>query len=295
MNRIGTRLIAATVVASLLTLGGAVASVGYIDQTQIQVILSGPNVVRCNRAATISAKVVSTKNGKPVPNQVVNWSLAQSRSGGDGLSAGSTVTDKRGRTAVTLVFGPVAGSRTVSAGAATTRPSITVRCAGGLPKTAPRPPAGHEAPVSNALLIPDSATGIESTSSLPATEIRLDRLGIDLPLVEGDGLVGPEDAAAHYPGTAWPGEGSNTFIYAHAREGAFLDLWKVRTGDLVEVTMADGKVVEHRVSEIRPMVAFDDLDLLAATDKEIITLQTCLTYDDTAPRFVVIAERVDRV
>jgi sortase A len=149
-------------------------------------------------------------------------------------------------------------------------------------------------PTSDALLIPDSATGVEATGDLPATAIRLARLGIDLPLVEGDGLVGPEDAAAHYPGTAWPGQGSNTFIYAHAREGAFLDLWKVRTGDLVEVTMADGEVIEHRVSEIRPMVAFDDLDLLAATDKEILTLQTCLTYDDTAPRFVVIAEPVDR-
>jgi LPXTG-site transpeptidase (sortase) family protein len=225
----------------------------------------------------------------------VNWSLARSRSGRDGLSARSTVTDGRGRTSVTLRFGPVAGSRTIRAGAATTRPSITVRCAGGLPRTAPAPVAGSEALVSDALLIPDTATGIEATGGLPATGIRLARLGIDLPLVEGDGLVGPDDAAAHYPGTAWPGEGSNTVIYAHAREGAFLDLWNVRTGDLVEVTMADGDIVEHRVSEIRPMVAFDDLDLLAATDKEILTLQTCLTYDDTAPRFVVIAEPVDRV
>jgi LPXTG-site transpeptidase (sortase) family protein len=291
---IQNRLLAATVIAALLTLGGTVASVGYIDQTQIQVLLSGPNVVRCNRTATVSARVVS-KNGKPVGNQVVNWSLS-GRSGSDGISAGSTVTNKRGRTAVTVRFGPVAGSRTVRAGAAATNPSITIRCAGGLPKTAPRPPAGFEAPVSDALLISGAPTGVEATTApLPATGIRLERLGIDLPLVEGDGLVGAEDAAAHYPGTAWPGEGSNTFIYAHAREGQFLDLWKVRTGDLVEVTMADGEVVQHRVSEIRPMVAYDDLDVLAGSDKEILTLQTCLTYDDSAPRFVVVAERVDRV
>jgi LPXTG-site transpeptidase (sortase) family protein len=126
-----------------------------------------------------------------------------------------------------------------------------------------------------------------------ATEIRLDRLGIDLPIVEGDGLVAPDDSAAHYPGTAWPDQGSNTFVYAHARKGRFLELWRVRTGDLVDVTMADGRVIEHRVSEIRPMVAWDDLDLLAPTDEETLTLQTCLSYDDTAPRFVVIAKRVD--
>ena len=155
MNQVRTRLLAAAIIAALMTLGGAVASVGYIDQTQIQVILSGPNVVRCNRVATVSARVVSTKNGKPVGNQIVNWSLS-GRSGSDGISAGSTVTNKRGRTAVTVRFGPVAGSRTVRAGAAATRPSITIRCAGGLPKTAPRPPAGFEAPVSDALLLPDS-------------------------------------------------------------------------------------------------------------------------------------------
>ena len=47
----------------------------------------------------------------------------------------------------------------------------------------------------------------------------------------------PEGAAAHYPGTAWPGEGSNTYVYAHAREGHFLELWQVRTGDVVDVDL----------------------------------------------------------
>jgi LPXTG-site transpeptidase (sortase) family protein len=291
---LGATILAATVMASLLTLGGSVATVGYIDQTQIQVILSGPNVVRCNRAATVSARVVSTKSGKPVGNQIVKWSLA-GRSGDDGISAGSTVTNRRGRTAVTVSFGPVEGSRTVRAGAGATSPSITIRCAGGLPRTPPLLPTESTAGLGGALLATSEALGrLPSGDPLPATGIRLERLGIDLPLVEGDGMAGMQDAASHYPGTAWPGEGSNTFIYAHAREGEFLDLWKVRTGDLVEVTMADGQVVEHRVSEIRPMVAYDDLDVLAATDEEILTLQTCLTYDDTAPRFVVIAERVDR-
>ena len=56
MNLLRTRLLAVTVITTLLTLGGTVATVGYIDQTQIQVILSGPNVVRCNRAATINAR-----------------------------------------------------------------------------------------------------------------------------------------------------------------------------------------------------------------------------------------------
>jgi LPXTG-site transpeptidase (sortase) family protein len=127
---------------------------------------------------------------------------------------------------------------------------------------------------------------------LPATALRLDRLGIDLDLVEGDGVTVPEGAAAHYPGTAWPGEASNTYLYAHAREGHFLELWQVRSGDLVEMDMADGSVASYRVTEIHPVVEWDALEYLAPSSSERLTLQTCLTYDDTAPRFIVIAEPV---
>ncbi len=122
--------------------------------------------------------------------------------------------------------------------------------------------------------------------------MRLDRLGIDLDLVEGDGYSVPDGAAAHYPGTAWPGEGSNTYLYAHAREGHFLELWGVRTGDLVQLDLADGGVADYRVTEIHPVVPWDALEYLAPTSGERLTLQTCLTYDDTAPRFIVIAEPV---
>ena len=103
-------------------------------------------------SATISAQVVSRRNGKPVRNQVVRWALARSASGGDGLSATSTVTDRRGRTSVTMKFGPAAGSRTVTAGATNTSPSVTVRCAGGLPRTSPRPPLGYSEQPSEILL-----------------------------------------------------------------------------------------------------------------------------------------------
>jgi len=289
----GIRLAVSLAVATAMLFGGSLTTVGYIDQARVQVILSGPNVVRCNRAATIGARVVSTETGRPVRNQVVRWSLVQSQSGGDGLSASSTVTDRRGRTAVSLSFGPVAGARTVRAAVTVTSPSITVRCAGGLPQTSTRPPDDHVAQPLNALLMPEALPAlVEPAGGLPITGIRLGRLGINLPIVEGDGFSAPEGAAAHYPGTAWPGQGSNTYLYAHAREGHFLELWQVRTGDRVQVDLADGDVAEYRVREIRPVVSWDAVELLEPSTDEILTLQTCLTYEDTAPRFVVIAERV---
>ena len=279
------------VFAAALLLASIGPAAGYIEQRYSQVLLSGPNVVRCDRAATISAKVVVTETAKPVDRQIVRWSLVQTQSSGDGLSAASTVTNARGKTSVRLTFGPVAGPRVVQASIAGGAVTITVRCAGGLPKTSATAPADFVEQPPAMLLAPPTAS-VEAPGTLPATAIRMDRLGIDLPLVEGDGYHVPEGVASHYAGTAWPGEGSNTFLYAHAREGHFLELWQVRLGDRVEVDMADGSVASYEVSEVHPVVRWDALEYLEPTDSEILTLQTCLTYEETAPRFVVIAERV---
>ena len=288
-----SRLLIAAIVSVALTVGSALTVVGYIEQSQIQVILSGPGgTTKCNRSATISARVVSTRTGRPVHNQLVRWSLAGAQSGGDGLSAGSTVTNRQGRTSVSLRFGPVAGARTIRVSATNVSPSVTVRCAGGLPRTAPVPPDGWVDEPSSVLLRPPTLLEHDPADPIPASSLRLDRLGIDIDLVEGDGVTVPEGAAAHYPGTAWPGQGSNTYVYGHAREGHFLELWQVRTGDLVEVDMADGSVADYRVTEIHPVVEWDALEYLAPSSTERLTLQTCLTYDDTAPRFIVIAEPV---
>jgi hypothetical protein len=255
------RLLIAAVAAVALTVGTALTAVGYIEQSQIQVLLSGPSgAVRCDRAATITARVVSTKTGKPVRNQLVRWSLSGAQSSADGLTAGSTVTNKSGTTSVRLVFGPVPGARTVVASASKVNPGITVRCAGGLPATAAVPPADYVAQPNSVLLTPPTIPEASFGQPAPATAVRLDRLGIDVSLLEGDGVSVPDGAAAHYPGTAWPGEGSNTFIYGHAREGHFLELWGVRTGDLIEVDMADGSVADYQVTEIHPVVAWDSLE-----------------------------------
>lgn len=290
------RLLVASLVALALTIGSALTAAAYIDQSQIQVLLSGPSgAVRCDRAATITAKAVSTKTGKPVRNQLVRWSLPRSQSGRDGLSAKSTATNKSGQARVRLSFGPVAGARTVRAKASKVSPAITVRCAGGLPRTAPLPPPDFQVQPSNVLLAAPTVPEATFGQPAPALSLRLDRLGIDVPLVEGDGVTVPDEAAAHYPGTAWPGQGSNTYLYGHAREGHFLELWGVRTGDLIEMDMADGSRLSYSVTEIHPVVAWDALEYLQPTSGEQLTLQTCLTYADTAPRFIVIAEPLPEV
>jgi LPXTG-site transpeptidase (sortase) family protein len=283
------RLALSGVLLTALLVGGSVATVGYIEQSIVSVRLSAPNVVRCDRGATIKARVTSNRTGDPIRGQIVNWAVERAQSSGDGLDATSTLTDRRGRTSVTLTFGPAEGRRTISASAGNTSPTISVRCAGGLPVTSIRLPEDFVVAEAAALL-PPAELAVTATSEPPAVGLRMERLGIDLPIVEGDGATVPEGVASHYPGTAWPGEGSNTYLYAHAREGSFLELWQVRTGDELAIDLADGVVVEYRVTEILPVVEWDALEYLHPTQSERVTLQTSLWYEDTAPRFIVIAE-----
>lgn len=265
----------------------------YINQPPVQILLSGPSgVVRCGEPVTIRATVVGTATGNPVKSQIVTWDLVQAQSPADRLSARRTLTNARGRTSVTLTFGPVAGPRLVSATVTIVSPTISVSCAGGLPQTSPRLPAGVEQ-AAPAIAAPNPDTILPPDPGSPVRGLRLERLGMDLPVVEGDGVAVPEAAAARFPGTAWPGAGSNTFLYGHARDDAFGPLWFVRRGDRIELYLADGTTALYEVTDIDPVVPWDDLSHLAPTGTERITLQTCLTYEPTAPRLVVIAERVN--
>jgi LPXTG-site transpeptidase (sortase) family protein len=150
------------------------------------------------------------------------------------------------------------------------------------------PPPGAPT-VSAAASATPAESGRTAGEGVRALRIRIARLDIDLPIVEGDGVDAPIGKAAHYPGSAWPGAGSNTYLYGHAQEGMFINLWDAQTGDAIELDLADGRTVEYVVDEIRPEVPWDAVEFLQATDGEQLTLQTSTSYQPTAPRFIVIA------
>lgn len=154
---------------------------------------------------------------------------------------------------------------------------------GSLPAATPRPtlPA-----VGTASPIPSESPRLEG---IVARRIRIARLGIDLRIVEGDGIDAPIDRAAHYPGTGWPDGGTNIYLYAHAQEGMFLALWKARVGDTIELDLVDGTTRAYTVTEVKPKVPWNALEYLRPTPSEQLTLQTSTSYTPTAPRFIVIA------
>ena len=125
--------------------------------------------------------------------------------------------------------------------------------------------------------------------------IKIARLGIDLSIVEGDlerdavRQETPENVALHLPGTAIPGDGSNTYIYAHARRGMFLSLWSAREGDEVMILTPSGRELRYVVSEVHPRVDPTDTSWVARTAGERLTLQTSTGPNPGDPRFVVVA------
>jgi sortase A len=178
-----------------------------------------------------------------------------------------------------LAASPSGGSTSVPTPSAVTPiASYPGSATSSLPLVVGSPPASQPSPV---------ASG--SPYAIVANRIVISRLGIDMRIVLGDGLDAPLGKVAHYPGTAWPGGGSNIYLYAHARTGMFIALWNARIGDEIVLTLVDGSQRRYVVSQLLPKVTWNDMSVLAPTPTEQLTLQTCTSYQPTAPRFVVIA------
>ena len=126
-------------------------------------------------------------------------------------------------------------------------------------------------------------------AGIRAKRIRIDRLGINLAIIEGDGIDAPIGKAAHFPSSGWPGGGTNIYIYGHARTGMFLPLWDARKGDVIILDLVDGTSRTYVVTQVLPKVPWDAVQYLDPTPTEQLTLQTSTSYYATAPRFIVIA------
>ncbi|HKC89937.1 MAG TPA: sortase [Candidatus Limnocylindria bacterium] len=185
------------------------------------------------------------------------------------------------------------------AGALLLAVGIALVASGGLPRAGsvapvaiPSPTAGATAPIAS----PSSTPEVQAIGPIPeGYRIQMPRLGIDLPIAEGDverDVVvqqTPENFAFHLPGTAIPGTFGNSYIYAHARRGMFLSLWNARVGDQVTVTTPAGAELKFVVTEVHPRVPPADTSWIQSSGDERLTLQTSTGPNRDDPRFVVIA------
>jgi len=152
-------------------------------------------------------------------------------------------------------------------------------------------PAASAAPT----LAPTATPSPTPATLVDGWRVEVPRLGIDLPLRDGDlardvvDQSTPVNAAFRLPGSAYPGTSGNLYVYAHARVGMFLSLWSARAGDEVRLLGPNGTMLRYVVTEIAPRVPVTDLTYLLPTDDERLTLQTSTGPRVGDPRFVVVA------
>jgi sortase (surface protein transpeptidase) len=176
------------------------------------------------------------------------------------------------------------------------------------PATIPETTASSDVLVLPSPIAPTQEASAEPSVALPTAKpitiagsrIAVPRLGIDLPLELGEiardvpreGYAGatPENVAFVFPSSRLPGEGGNTYIYAHARVGMFLSLWGAKLGDEVIIYRPDdGARRSYRVALIAPRVNPTDARWLDPNGEERLTLQTSTGPNPGDPRFIVVA------
>jgi LPXTG-site transpeptidase (sortase) family protein len=119
--------------------------------------------------------------------------------------------------------------------------------------------------------------------------IRIPELGIDLPVVAGDGINAPLNKAVLYPYLQLPGSGNRSMVYAHARNGMFGPLFHAQVGQRIEISQPNAPPLAYRISEYYPRWSTTDLRWLQTLPQEQLVLVTCTTYNYNDPRIVVVA------
>lgn len=122
------------------------------------------------------------------------------------------------------------------------------------------------------------------------TRIVIAKLGIDWPIVEGDGWEELKRGVGHHIGSANPGERGNVVLSGHndVFGEVFRDIDKLTEGDEV-VVYAGGHSFRYLVRAKRT-VPPSDLSVIAATREPVVTLITCTPYRVDTMRLIVFAQ-----
>jgi sortase A len=123
----------------------------------------------------------------------------------------------------------------------------------------------------------------------PLAVLRIPRLGLEVPVLEGTDEWTLDRAAGHIEGTAAPAERGNVAIAGH-RDGYFRVLKDIAVGDVLELALRAG-VRRFRVDRLS-IVGPEDAEVIAPTTESLVTLVTCYPFYfvGSAPqRFIVRA------
>lgn len=130
----------------------------------------------------------------------------------------------------------------------------------------------------------------------PEAVLRIPKIGLEVPVLEGDDALTLNRGVGHIPGTALPGQVGNVGVAGH-RDGFFRGLKDLAAGDVIEMQRAGtGDKTDRYVVRNIAIVMPSDTSLLKNTSDSELTLVTCypFRYVGSAPqRYVVRAALVE--
>jgi sortase A len=124
--------------------------------------------------------------------------------------------------------------------------------------------------------------------------IEIPRLKLSAVIFEGTDDTTLDRGVGHLTGSPTPGEPGNLVLAGH-RDTFFRPLKKIREGDEIDVTGADG-VSRYRV-EFTQIVAPEATEVLRPTGGSTLTLITCYPFrfiGNAPDRFIVRGQKVDK-
>jgi sortase A len=130
-------------------------------------------------------------------------------------------------------------------------------------------------------------------SPTPLAILRIPRIRLEVPVLEGTDELTLDRALGHIEDTAMPGVDGNTGIAGH-RDGFFRGLMNLVAGDAIELESLHG-TDSYRI-ERTWIVNPDDVSVLAPTAGRSLTLVTCYPFYFVGPapqRYIVRAVRTD--
>lgn len=166
------------------------------------------------------------------------------------------------------------------------------------PSDAPKPAAQVKQPSATPTLSPPLLPATANNDQRPKTNtLVIPKIGVKMNIVGGiDGKTALRNGAWLLPGTATPEDGGNTVIGGHRylfrppSAKTFYHLDKLAAGDLVNVAW-QGTVYTYRVRETKVVEPWQ-VEILAPSDENLLTLFTCTPIFTSKQRLVVVAERL---
>jgi sortase A len=144
---------------------------------------------------------------------------------------------------------------------------------------------------------PQRSAAWQSTLALPREAplavLRIPRVHLEVPVLEGTSDVALNRGVGHIEGTAMPGASGNSGIAGH-RDGFFRSLKDVSAGDTIELDTLQGKQIYW--IERTWIVTPEEVSVLDPTPEQSITLVTCYPFYfvGSAPnRYIVRAVRAE--